>query len=265
MRSHARAIFRKLRGNGSRGSEPAPSAPATTAEGGLVRLSPRAIHVSDLKRSPTDLKRPHRPGFDEQFITTVVVNARGAADYSKFYNLLLREKRYGEYDPTGNFETDYHCDGYIYNVSFIPAGALAASVIYPCYMQHVCLVLTYDASSRESWDETAAVCERMRGRCNDGVLPFFATMTAAAVGEGIGIGEGAGEPPGAPRVETEAFATQRGFLFVEFSPTTGRGICDAVGSLVELAHSVRDQYTMKKEGEAQRFKRAQEIKTVSSS
>jgi hypothetical protein len=60
----------------------------------------------------------------------------------------------------------------------------------------------------------------------------------------------------------EVFATQRGFLFVEFSPTTGRGICDAVGSLVELANGVRDQYTMKKEGEAERYKRAQEIKTV---
>ncbi|KAL3487268.1 hypothetical protein BJX62DRAFT_241197 [Aspergillus germanicus] len=178
-------------------------------------------------------------------------------------SLATPEREDGEYDSTGDFETDCHCDGYIYNVRFIPAGAPAASVTYSCYMQHVCLVLTYDASSWESWDQIVAVCERMRGRCKDGVLPYFATMIAAAVDEGIGEeGIGVGESPGLSRVEATAFAAQRGFYFVEFSLITGRGICDTVGSLVELANGVRDQYTMKKDGEAQRYKRAQEIMTV---
>lgn len=92
-----------------------------------------------------------------------------------------------------------------------------------------------------------AACERMRSRCEDGVLPFLATIIAA-----MGEGEGAGSP-----AETEAFATQRGCLFVKVSPATGHGICDAVGSLVELANGARDQYTMDQEGHAQRYKRAE--------
>jgi hypothetical protein len=118
-------------------------------------------------------------------------------------------------------------------------------------MQHVCLVLTYDASSRESWDEMVAACERIRSRCEDGALPFLATMIAA-----MGEGEGEGEAPVSP-AEAEAFATQRSCLFIKVSPATGRGICDAVGSLVELAHGARDQYTMDQEGHAQRYKRAE--------
>jgi hypothetical protein len=83
-----------------------------------------------------------------------------------------------------------------------------------------------------------AACERLRSRCEDGVLPFLATVIAAM---------GEGEAP-VSHVEAEASATQRDCLFVKFSPATGRGICDAVGSLVELAHGARDQYAIDQEG-----------------
>ncbi|KAL6235886.1 hypothetical protein BDW75DRAFT_229931 [Aspergillus navahoensis] len=249
MLSHARIMFRKLRRIGSRGSEPAPSAPATTAESETVEPSPRAIHISDVRRSPTKL--PRKPGYDAQPVSLLVANAKGAADSVDFYRLLQRDKGCNEFDPTGDFDTDYLCDGYIYNVCFIsPPSAPESSSAYLTLMQHVCLVFMYDASSRESWDETVAVCERMRSCCEDGVLPFLATGIAAT-------GEGEGEPPGVSHAEAEAFATQRDCLFVKCSPATGRGICDAVGSLVELAHGARGQYTMDQEGHTQRYKRAQ--------
>lgn len=40
--------------------------------------------------------------------------------------------------------------------------------------------------------------------------------------------------------EAEAFASQRDYLFIKFSPTTRRAICDVVGLVVELAYSARD-------------------------
>jgi hypothetical protein len=97
-----------------------------------------------------------------------------------------------------------------------------------------------------------AAYERIRSRCEYGVLPFLTTMIAA-------IGEG--EAP-VSHVEAEVFATQRDCLFVEFSPATGRGICDAVGSLVELAHGARDQCAMGQEGYTQRYKRAEAIQAL---
>jgi hypothetical protein len=127
-------------------------------------------------------------------------------------------------------------------------------------MQHVCLVFTYDTSSRESWDETVAACQGMRSRCEKaGVRPFLATMIAAMrEGEGQAQGEEA-----VSHAEAEAFAaTQRDCRFVGFSPATGRGICDAVGSLVERAHGARDQYAMDQGGYAQRYKRAQAFQAL---
>ncbi len=95
-----------------------------------------------------------------------------------------------------------------------------------------------------------ATYEKMHSRCEDGVLPFLMTMIAA-----IGEGEGESECP-MSHAEAEAFAAQRGCLFIKVSLVTGRGICNAVCSLVELAHGARDQYTMDQEGYTQRYKRA---------
>ncbi|KAJ5152757.1 uncharacterized protein N7482_009235 [Penicillium canariense] len=250
-------MFRKLRGIGSRGSrssEPAPSAPATTAESEI--FNPRAIYISDVRRSPTKL--PRKPGIKAQSVSIMVKNAKGATNSVDLYRLLQREKDVGEFDPTGDYETDYLCDGYIYTVSFIaPPSDPGSSLGYLCLMQHVYLVLTYDASSSESWDEIAAVCDRMRSRCEDGALPFHATIIAA-------MDEGEGEAA-VSHAEAEAFASQRGCRFVKFSPATGRGTCDAIGSLVELANRARDQYTLDKAGYAQRYKRGKAFQAVLSS
>ncbi|PKX97290.1 uncharacterized protein P174DRAFT_501897 [Aspergillus novofumigatus IBT 16806] len=164
-------------------------------------------------------------------MSIIVVNAKGAADSLQFYRLLQREKGDCEFDPMDDFRADYFCGGYGYNPLY---GAQQPVV-------HFCLVFTYDASSRESWDEMVAACERLRSRCEeDGVLPFLATMIVA-------MGEGEGEAA-VSHAEAEAFATQQDCLFIKISPVTGRGIGDAVGSLVELAHGARDQYPMDQEG-----------------
>ncbi|KAJ5964238.1 uncharacterized protein N7479_004114 [Penicillium vulpinum] len=243
MLSQARIMFRKLRGSGSRSSrssEPAPSAPATTAESEIVDPFPRAIHISDVKWPPTKLPS------DSKSMSIVVANAKGAADYLLLYRLLQREKGYYEFDPMGGLDADYLCDGHVYNVWFSPPSVLGGGLAYSSLMQHICLIFTYDASSRESWDEMVAAYERIRSRCEDGVFPFIATMIAA-MSEGEAL---------VSHIEAEAFATQRDCLFVKFSPATGRGICDAVGSLVELANGARDQYTMDQEDCTQRYKRA---------
>lgn len=103
----------------------------------------------------------------------------------------------------------------------------------------------------------------MRSRCEKaGVRPFLATMIAAMRG-GEGQGQGQGEEAAVSRVEAEAFAaTQRDCRFFGFSPATGPGICDAVGSLVERAHGARDQYAMDQGGYAQRYKRAQAFQAL---
>ncbi|KAJ5511305.1 hypothetical protein N7453_003408 [Penicillium expansum] len=75
-------MFRKLR---IRGSKPAQSAPATTGESKTVDPSPHAIHISDVRRSPTKL--PRKPCSDPQSISIIVANAKGAADSSYLYSV----------------------------------------------------------------------------------------------------------------------------------------------------------------------------------
>lgn len=86
MLSRAGLMFRKLRGRGSHGNEPAPSsALATTTESEPVDPPPHAIHMSEVSRSPTKL--PRKPGSDQQFMTIIVANAKGAAGYSDLYRV----------------------------------------------------------------------------------------------------------------------------------------------------------------------------------
>jgi hypothetical protein len=149
------------------------------------------------------------------------------------HQLLEREKEFGnEFDAIDEYDTTYFCDGYCYEVSFDPAELCGFGLAYlsGCLPHHFCLVFTYDASSRESWDETVAAYENIRSRCENGVLPFVGTMIAA-MGDGPVSHE-----------EAETFASERDCLFAKYSPVTGRGICDAVGSLVEQAHRARHQY-----------------------
>ncbi|KAJ6140118.1 hypothetical protein N7471_006604 [Penicillium samsonianum] len=76
----------------------------------------------------------------------------------------------------------------------------------------------------------------------------------AAIGEGEAL---------VSHAEAKAFATQRDCRFVKFSPATRRGICEAVSSLVELAHGARDKYAMNQEGYTQRYKRAEALQALS--
>ncbi|KAL3488022.1 hypothetical protein BJX62DRAFT_240502 [Aspergillus germanicus] len=235
---------------------------------------PRAMHISEVKRSPHLVSIKRMANSETQSIAVMVAHAKGAADYLGLYNLLQRETKYGsEFDPTGDSETDYVCDGHMYNVRFTHApdatGLWAANLAMLTMMQHVCLVWTYDASSssgaRESWEELVAVCEGLRGRSEDGVLtpfPFGAVVIVAMGEESDGHDEGEGEAPAVSAAEAEAFATQRGCLFVKVSPRTGRGMCDAICSLVERAHGVRGEYRMDKDGEPKRYKRAQVLKAL---
>ncbi|KAK4149513.1 hypothetical protein C8A00DRAFT_37885 [Chaetomidium leptoderma] len=227
MLLRVRTMFRKLRCGGSK---PAPSPPTTTVE--TDDPSPRAIHMSevrreDIRRPPT---KPRRAA--SQSILILVADAKGATDYSHLFRLLQRETDFGcEFDGHDEFDTTYFCDDYTYEVFFHKATGAYGSA-WLDHMQHAFLVLTYDASSRESWDEVVAQYEIMRSQCEDGDFPFLATMIAA-------MGEGEGS---VSHEEAETFASQRACLFVKFSPVTGRGVCKAIGSLVELAHGARDQH-----------------------
>jgi len=106
-----------------------------------------------------------------------------------------------------------------------------------------------------------AACQGMRSRCEKARVRPFLTTLIAAIREGEGQGQG--EEAAVSHAEAEEFAaTQRDCRFVGFSPVTGRGICDAVGSLVERAHGARDQYAMNQGGYAQRYKRAQAFQAL---
>ncbi|PKX89140.1 uncharacterized protein P174DRAFT_507510 [Aspergillus novofumigatus IBT 16806] len=250
MLSHARIIFRKLYGSGSScGSEPTPSAPAATAESETDNPPPRALYISNWRRSATE-QCYHR---GQQHMEIIIVNAKGAADGTHLYKLLGREKDFWPefniiLDDSG---TDFVCNGYLYNVYFTLASGLAHYSAMLSLYQHIPLIFTYDASSRESWDEMVTAYESMRSRCKDGIHPFLVIMIAA-------MGEGDGEFP-MSHVEAEAFAAQRDCLFVKGSPTTGCGLCDAVCSLVELAYGACDQYTIDQKDSPQRIKRANAI------
>ncbi|KAL3464511.1 hypothetical protein BJX64DRAFT_254491 [Aspergillus heterothallicus] len=244
-------MFRSLCCSASRSSRASKSEPV---ESKVVGISTRAIHISEVKRLGIQLPRWPFPGL--QPLALIVVNAKGAVDYWHFFELLQREKRYGELDPTCDSDTDYLCGDHLYNVRFEHSGVPAVSLALFSMVQHVALVFTYDASSRQSWDEMVAAYEDICSRSEDGVLPFLVTMIAAMDG---------GEAEAVPVVshaEAEAFATQRGCQFDKFSPSTGSGICDAVGSLVELAHGARDGYGMDDQGNAARYKRAQALKAL---
>ncbi|KAL3476672.1 hypothetical protein BJX99DRAFT_258220 [Aspergillus californicus] len=235
-------MFRELRvriSRGSRGSDPAPSAPAMTAE----TPPPRAIHTSDDKRSPTEI--PHQP-YSVRQMEIIVVNAKGAADYSRI------DDEYNYLDPTCTLGTDYLCDGYIYHVYF--GGLHSASYKALCdQMQNICLMFTYNDSSRDSWDETVATCERLHRCFQNAVIPFLPTM--------IAMGEGEGETT-VPQEEAEAFAKQHDYLFVKFTPRTGRGVRDAVALLVETVHGAPDQYTMDEKGSDKRRKRTAALQAL---
>ncbi|KAL4907093.1 hypothetical protein BDW74DRAFT_150199 [Aspergillus multicolor] len=251
MLSRARRVLRKLRGGSrsSRDSEPALPTPATTPNSEPVEPPHPAIHMSDAKRLPSEYTIKPRSILGYIHLEILVANAKGAPDNHGLYMLLMREKDGNIFDPYCNYETDFFYDSYIYQVGFMqgPSGDWPYTAMLEAF-QHICLVFTYDASSRASWDETVAACERLHSRCRDKVLPFLAVVIAA-------MDKGEGEPSVAHE-EAEAFARQRNWRFIKVSPVTGRGLCDPICSLVELAHPARNQHILHEQGRPQRRERA---------
>jgi hypothetical protein len=87
MLSRTRIIFRKLCGSGSsRGSKPAPSAPAAIAESETDNPPPCALHISNWRRSATE-QRYHR---GQQHMEIIVVNAKGAANGTHLYKVCAQ-------------------------------------------------------------------------------------------------------------------------------------------------------------------------------
>ena len=68
------------------------------------------------------------------------------------------------------------------------------------HSNHFSLILTYDASSMESWDEMVASYEDFRSRNEDKVIPFPVIVAA--------MGQGAVSPE-----EAEKFVRDRSCLF----------------------------------------------------
>ncbi|KAL4882735.1 hypothetical protein BJY04DRAFT_186780 [Aspergillus karnatakaensis] len=246
MLSRTKTMFRKLRGKRSHDSKPEPSAPATIAKTEPVGPPPRAINHSELASLPREVTSKIKT---QGNMVVVVANAKGAI--SDLYYLSQTEQDGGWYDPTDTFESRFVCGDCIYTISFMRAQELWPYAAMISIYQHVCLVFTYDASSTESWDEIVATCEAMRSRCKDGASPFVATIIGAQVKSEDEVV--------VSHAEAEAFATQRGYRFFKFSPRTGHGASDAIGSLVERAYSARDQHTDDQAGQDQRRKRAEEI------
>ncbi|KAG7286674.1 hypothetical protein NEMBOFW57_008985 [Staphylotrichum longicolle] len=167
----------------------------------------------------------------------MVADPKGASSYYQYlYGLLERDLSFGargaHYDPHGEFDTAYFCNDYHYEVALMPTTGYGLA--YLTLFQHIGLIFPYNPSSRESWDEMAASFERMRSRCPDENLPFLATMIAS-------VADMKG-PRAVSHEEGLAFASQRGCRFVTFSPSSGRGVGDAVGLLVELAYVARHQF-----------------------
>ncbi|KAK4096835.1 carbohydrate-binding module family 24 protein [Parathielavia hyrcaniae] len=162
---------------------------------------------------PSSLKKP----CPVKRVLVIVTNARGSMEATH----LVREE-----------VARFICDGYLYEVEFVEAEHFTT---YSARWtsgghQSVTLIFTYDASSRQSWDEVAARYTEIRWRCeNMGVR--FPTMILA-------MDDGFQEP--IFREDAKAFASRWACLFTEYSPTTGRGLCDAFTSLVEQMHNARD-------------------------
>jgi hypothetical protein len=76
MLSRARTIFCKLHGRGSQ-SAPSKPAPATTTESEPAGPPPRAMHISDVRRSPTPTYR--RPFPNQTPMSIIIADATGAS------------------------------------------------------------------------------------------------------------------------------------------------------------------------------------------
>ncbi|KAJ4298745.1 hypothetical protein N0V88_003777 [Collariella sp. IMI 366227] len=85
------------------------------------------------------------------------------------------------------------------------------------------LIFAYGASSRRSWDEMVGNYETVRAEFESNIISI--TTLVLAMSEEV-----------VSREEAEAFVSQGGCLFAQYSPANGRGLCRGLGLLVEAAH-----------------------------
>lgn len=145
--------------------------------------------------------------------------------------LLERETKWCETDVLLGREENaarFSCDGCVYAIEVVSAAHLSS---FPAFCtnvgsqwHHVNLVVTYDAASRQSWDAMAANLDDIRGRCENGSVPFTTLLLAMG-------------PTDEPIPEAAAFTKERGCLAAEYSPINGCGLCAALASLVEHTHA----------------------------
>jgi hypothetical protein len=78
-----------------------------TAESETVNPSPRAIHISDVRQSPTKLS--FKPSSNSQSMFIIVANAKGAADSSLLYRVRTQRNMLGvptaELTPRGSLDS----------------------------------------------------------------------------------------------------------------------------------------------------------------
>ncbi|KAL2126619.1 hypothetical protein VTI74DRAFT_526 [Chaetomium olivicolor] len=166
---------------------------------------------------------------DAQHILVVVINAQGSKSVSGLYDSLRQETGLYLFDPSlAEDDINFVYQGQVYCADLFPAdsmrpcGALFELLVNRA--DHLNLIFTYDASSKASWDEIVASYEAVRRGCENNAIPF--TTMLLAMGEGL-VSRG------------EAFASQRGCRFAQYSPTNGRGLCGALASLVEDAYDAQ--------------------------
>ena len=123
---------------------------------------------------------------------------------------------------------------------------------YTKYSHNVCLMLTYDASSLESWNDMTTFYDALLHRCKKGARPILGTMIVA-VGDGEGV---------VPEQDAQAFATQHDCAFSKISSITGRGINAVTCTLVELAYHFRDQFLEDEKGTQYRLERAELLRVM---
>jgi len=114
----------------------------------------------------------------------------------------------------------------------VPASLVKSFPAYadPRGWHHLNLIFTYDAASQPSREEATATYNNIRGRCENGTVPFTTLLLAMRRPNGP---NGPIQEPAAPAVPEST----GGCLTGEYSPITGRGVCAAFASLLEHTHA----------------------------
>jgi len=129
----------------------------------------------------------------------------------------------------------FHCDGEVYLMEVVPAGLVKSFPAYadPGGWHHLNLIFTYDVASQPSREEVTATYDGIRGRRENGTVPFTTLLLAMRRPNDPNGPNGPIQEPAAPGVPEST----GGCLTGEYSPITGRGVCAAFASLLEHTHA----------------------------